>query len=95
MKSPTSMQVSRDGQELASSQGTPNCCGSADVIHSGHEEDELLSDVRRRLWKDVFTRQAASHVGSPLQNAHTTIEAWSQSQSSAELMSDVGNGFAW
>ena len=67
---PTSMEVSRDGQELAWSQGTPSCCGSADVIHSGQEEDELLSDVRRRLWKDVSTRQAASHVGSPLQNAH-------------------------
>ena len=74
----TPMQESRDGQQLAWSQGTPNCRGTADVMHSGQEEDEMRSDVKRRLWKEVSTHQAASHVRSPLQNAHTAIEAWSQ-----------------
>ena len=75
---PTSMEASRDGQGLAWSQGTPNCCGSADVMHSGHQEDEQASDVRPGPWKHVSTRQAASHVGSPLKRAHAAIQAWSQ-----------------
>jgi len=70
------MDVICDGPELAWSQGNPNCCVSADKPPSGHEDDELLSDVRRRLREDVST--PASQMGSPLQNAHATIEAWSQ-----------------
>ena len=56
------------------SQCFPNCRNAADVIPS----DESLNDVSRRLWKDVYTREAARHVESPVQKAHAAIEAWSQ-----------------
>ena len=69
---PTSMH------QVALSQAFPNCSNWADARHSGHEGDELLSDVSRRLWEDVYTREAARHVGSPVQKAHAAIEAWSQ-----------------
>ena len=82
----TPVVESRDDQELASSQGTPQCVkrgrwkpGVLDV------EDELpnnrgqpsSSDVGGGLW-EYMSPQAASHVASPLKRAHAAIQAWSQ-----------------